>query len=205
MKLLAALAIFFGTFALIGCAKSALPEVEPVLTEGMKISAITPSGKIVVEGGKGFARTYSGEGWSKSSNLIPRRTRWYGSLGLYDPAGSFSMHDRLIIDEGRQFFETESEALRYLKSMSGYFGQLTYTSNGLVVAYKVIEIPGGRPTRNLTIWQIYINGAKPTSLRGAVDKNIQISGGITPEKALPIPAPTGYERKLSSEEYTPAN
>jgi hypothetical protein len=169
----------------------------------MKITAITPSGKIVIEGKRGFTRSYSGDGWSKSSELTPRTTRWYGSLGLYDPAESISRYDRLLIDEGRQFFSNESEALRYLKSMSGFFGQLTYNNSGLVVAYKITEIPGGKPVRHLTIWQIYINGSKPITLRGAVDKNIEIVGGTIPTTTSPAPAPMGYERELSDKEYDP--
>jgi hypothetical protein len=171
----------------------------------MKISASTPSGKIVIQGKKGFTRLYSGENWAKSSELIPRTTRWYGSLGLYDPADSDSPNDRLLLDEGKQFFSSDSEALRYMKSLSGFFGPLTYDNSGLVIAYKITAIPGGKPTRHLTIWQIYVNGTKPTALRGAIDKNIEISGGTIPEKATPAPAPIGYERELSDKEYGLSN
>lgn len=184
--------------------KTSLPSVtESVLTDGMKITAFTPSGKITVEGGKGVARSYSGENWTKSSKLIPRTTRWYGSLGLYDPAGSFTLGDRLLLDEGKQFFSSESEALRYMQSISGYYGPLTYNNSGLVIAYKVIDIPNEKPTRSLTIWQFYINGNKPTILRGATDKNIEVTGGTIADTATPASAPIGYPRELADKEYNP--
>ncbi len=178
---------------------------ELVLSEGMKISALTPSGKIVIEAGKGFARHFSTVNWSQASVLTPRTTRWYGSLGAYDPAPSSTLSGRLLVDEGWQFFANESEALRYMKYISGYYGPLTYNNSGLVIAYKVIEIPNEVPTRSVAIWQFYINGSKPSGLRGAVDKNIEISGGIIPDKVTPTPAPAGLERELSDKEYTPQN
>ena len=181
------------------------PATESVLSDGMKITALTPSGKINIEAGKTFARSYSGENWSKSSNLIPRNTRWYGSLGLYDPAGSFTKGDRLLIDEGKQFFLTESEALRYMQYISAYNGKLTYNNNGLVIAYKVVVIPNEKPTRNLAVWQFYINGKKPISLRGAVDKNIDVSDGTIADTATPAVAPIGYPRELADKEYDPRN
>ena len=194
-------------FSLSACDRKTdpLPFTENVLSEGMKITAYTPSGKISMEGRKGVTRVFSGEKWSKTSNLIPRTTRWYGSLGLYDPAPSNSMHGRLIVDEGRQFFFNESEALRYLQSLSGYYGRLTYNNSGLVIAYKVIDIAGGDPTRSLTIWQIYIDGKKPSLMRGAVDKNIEITGGQTPDTATPFPATVGYEREIADKEYDARN
>lgn len=178
---------------------------ESVLSDGMRISASTSSGKILIEGINGFTRVYSGDNWSITSTLIPRTTRWYGSLGLYDPASSSSMHGRLLVDEGKQFFTSESEALRYMQYLSGYYGKLTYNNSGLVIAYKVIDIEGGEPTRSLTIWQFYINGKKPTKLRGAVDQNIKIEGGNPPETATPFPAKTGYERTLGNTEYAAPN
>jgi hypothetical protein len=176
---------------------------EMVLSEKMKISALTPLGRITIEAGKGFARQYSGVDWSKSSRLIPRTTRWYGSFGAYDPAGSSTRGDRLLVDEGRQFFSSESEALRYMNTLGGYYGSLTYNNSGLVIAYHVVEIPNEKPTRTIQVWQFYINGKRPSTLRGAVDENIEISGGTIPDKVTPMQAPIGYERALSDREYTP--
>jgi hypothetical protein len=170
----------------------------------MKIIVHTPIETVTIEGKQGFARSYSGQNWSKISVLMPRKTRWYGSLGLYDPAESNSPGDRLLIDEGKHFFQSESEALRYIQYLSAYYGPMTYNNSGLVIGYKVIDIPKEKPTRSLTIWQFYINNMKPKSLRGANDRNIAITGGTIPNNAIPINAPVGYERTLADKEYSPS-
>jgi len=72
-----------------------------------------------------------------------------------------------------------------------------------VIAYQVVDIPNEKPTRYITVWQLYINGTKPSTLRGAVDGSIEIIGGTIPDKATPIPAPIGYEREISDKEYIP--
>ncbi len=70
---------------------------------------------------------------------------------------------------------------------------------------KVVDGGGGEATRSLTIWQIYINGKKPSSLRGAVDNAIVITGGSIPGTATPFQAKVGYERELADKEYDPRN
>ena len=169
----------------------------------MRITARTPSGELNIEGRAGFTRAFSGPGWSKVSTLTPRRKRWYGSLGLYDPAGSTKQSGRVIVDEGRQFFASESEALRYLQSLRGYFGELTFSSQGLVVAYKVIPVKDGAPIRSIAVWQCYIQGRRPASLRGADDSKLLVSGGSIPDSAAPTPAPVGLGRELADTEYKP--
>jgi hypothetical protein len=187
-----------------GCTghRGLLPNTEFVLSKGMKITATTANGALVITAGEGTERTFSGDGWSKNWHLIARNTRWYGSLGLYDPAASYSQHGRVLVDEGKQFFATESEALRYLYSESRYF-KLVFTSNGLVVGYHVETIAGGGPIRSVHVWQIYINGRKPTLLRGADDTAIRVSGGDTPEISSPNAAPIGYPRAIGDREYAP--
>jgi len=167
---------------------------ESVLVNGMQIVATTPNGTITIKGRLWPVRTYSSGNWSRSSALTPRAMRWSGSLGLYDPGPSFGLGDRLLIEEGCQFFNSESEALRYLQNLSNFFGPITYNNSGLIVAYKVTEIPNGKPTRHLEIWQIYINDVRPKTLGGAIENNIKVSGGNIPDKATPRIAITGYPR-----------
>ena len=190
--------------AISGCTtdRGLLSNTEFVLTKGMKVAATTANGTVVITAGEGTERTFSGDGWSKKRHLIARRTRWYGSLGLYDPAASYSPHGRVLVDEGKQFFATESEALRYLYAESEYFKPV-FTGNGLVVGYHVEVIPGGEPTRSIEVWQIYINGKKPSSLHGADDSAIRVFGGDTPQSSSPNAAPVGYPRKIGDREYAP--
>lgn len=189
---------------ILSCGKNKpYPFTESVLSQGMVISAITTEGPIEIRGGPRCARIFSGPNWSKEADLIPRQKRWYGSLGLYGPSPSNSPSVRLVVDEGCQFFSSESEALRYINSLSKYYGKIPFSKSGLVVAYKVIDIPGSGPSRNIAVWQIYINGKQPVSLRGGNDSAISVRGGSIPQAAWPHEAFEGYPRALSVEEYSP--
>ena len=179
-----------------------LPTTEFVLPEGMVITASNPNGTITISAGPGTERTFSGKGWNKKRDLIPRTTRWYGSLGLYDPAGSDSPYGRVLVDEGRLFFKSESEALRYLYPGSDY-SKPVFNNHGLVVGYHVENIPGGEPTRSIEIWQIYINGKRPQSMRGADDAAITVKNGSILDEATPHDAPVGLEMTLGEKEYSP--
>ena len=188
------------------CAKKhdLLLNTEYVLSAGMKIAAKTPNGRIEILAGDGTERIFSGDGWSKRCSLTPRTTRWYGSLGLYDPAASYSPHGRLLVDEGRLFFASESEALRYLY-VGSKNSKPVFNSRGLVVGFDVQPIPGGEPTRSVFVWQIYIDGKRPQSLRGADDEALKVEGGGILETAWPNQAPVGYEKILGDREYVPEN
>ena len=178
------------------------PTTEFVLSKGMVVTATNPNGTVTISAGSGPERTFSGKGWSKKSELTPRTTRWYGSLGLYDPAESNTPYGRVLVDEGRLFFKDESEALKYLFAGSADFKPV-FTNHGLVVGYDVESIPGGEPTRSIQIWQIYINGKRPISMRGADDAAITIKGGSIPEEAAPHDAPVGLPVTLGDQEYHP--
>jgi hypothetical protein len=179
-----------------------LPHTEVVLKPGMSVTATNPNGTVTIKSDGKASRIFSGENWEKKSSLIPRRTRWYGSLGLYDPASSNSPYGRLLVDEGLLFFETESEALRYLYVGSTHYKPV-FTNSGLVVGYRVEKIPGGEATRSVKLWQIYINGRKPTKMKGADDTSITLKGGTIPDTASPNEAPIGYEGTLGTQEYQP--
>ena len=179
-----------------------LSHTEVVLSPGMSVTATNPNGTITIEADGEASRIFSGAGWKKHSDLIPRTTRWYGSLGLYDPAFSRSPHGRMLVDEGRLFFSSEADALRYLYVGSTH-KKPVFNNRGLVVGFHVEVIPGGEPTRSVQIWQIYIDGKRPTSLKGADDSAIKVSGGTIPDAASPTPATIGYEMVLGKEEYQP--
>lgn len=167
------------------------PWTEHVLTDGVVITAETPEGPVRIAGKKGTKRIYSGDAWSKTRHLDPRDVRWYGSLGLYDAALSSSPHGRLLLDEGRLFFDSTRDAVRYLRSRAV---PLVYNNRGLAVGLKVAEWPGKErkePVRTVEVWQIYIKGEKPKSLPGAKDGAISVVGGTIPDNASPYPAKIG--------------
>ena len=184
------------------CSSCAIPGIglqpwtEYVLTDGMVITAETPEGPVRITGKKGTERIYSGDGWLKSRRLDPRDIRWYGSLGLYDAALSLSPHGRLLLEEGRLFFDSTRDAERYLRSRAV---PLVYNNRGLAVGLKVVEWRGQErkePVRTVEVWQIYIKGRKPTFLPGARDSAISVVGGTTPDTASPYPAKIGAEMNL---------
>lgn len=204
MRLVFRLALVGLGVALSGYSQSELlPYTEVVLKPGMAVTATNPNGTVTIQAGDGTARIFSGEGWKKKRNLIPRRERWYGSLGLYDPASSRSPYGRLLVDEGQLYFSDVSEALKYLYVGSDHFKPV-YTNNGLVFGYDVETFgEGEEPTRSVQLWQIYIDGKRPTSMPGADDSSITVSGGEIPEVSTPYPAPVGYVSELGKEEYRP--
>ncbi len=176
------------------------PYTEYVLTDGMTITAKMPQETIVIKGGKGTRRFFRGESWSTTATLTPRPTRWYGSLGLYDPADSYTQDGRLMVDEGRQFFSNENQALHYICYLKSLLNtSLIYNNKGLVIVYEITFLKKGGVVRDIAIWQAYINGKKPTSLEGANDSAIHVSGGTIPETAAPHPVEEGEPRQICTE------
>lgn len=181
------------------------PYTENVLSEGMVITARTAHGILSIEGDTESWRKFSNEGWTATRRLIARSQRWNGSLGLYDPATTlFSPYGRLLVEEGRLFFDSEKDALRYL-AVSGDYFQYVFNESGLVIGLNIDQVAGHQPTRSVQLWQIYIQGRKPVALRGGDDALVQVSGGNSPipETAAPHPAPIGQAIRLGDTEYAP--
>ena len=180
------------------------PYTEAVLSPGMRIEGTNPNGTVAITAGNGTARTYSGDGWQVSKRLIARHERWDGSLGLYGPADSSSPYGRTLVEEGRLHFSTVDEALRWLE-VGSLHAKPVFRNDGLVFCYDV-PIPQGAShgaVRSIAVWQIYIDGTRPTSMPGADDGAIKVSGGSVAENSEPHPAPVGYAVLLGKEPYDP--
>jgi len=177
-----------------------LPYTETVLQPGMSISATNANGSVSITAGEGTKRIYESGKWKEEKYLIPRKERWYGSLGLYDPAASNVPYGRLLVDEGRLYFSSIAEALRYLYVGSTFY-QPVYTNNGLVFGFHLESMGNKEPTRSVRLWQIYINGKRPISIPGADDAAIKVVGGVILEQSMPYPAPIGYEITLGENKY----
>jgi len=152
-------------------------EPEIVMTEGMEITATTETGTIVILAGKGFKRTYTWEGCTRSETLEPRCQRWNGSLGIH--SGGLGDHwpkcrgiSRGVLNEGQQHFDTIEEALTWLRSRRRPGYDWVCRDDGLVVGWgKVLD----RNQLNVDVWQIYINGQKPTQLPGSDISRISVT------------------------------
>jgi len=111
--------LFFICVSLQGCTHQPergklLPHSEPVLQPKDTIVVNHPVGSLEIQAVSAASRRFVSDGWEIELDLIPRKSRWDGSAGRYDPATSSVPYGRLIFEEGRQFFSSESEALRFL-------------------------------------------------------------------------------------------
>jgi hypothetical protein len=138
--------------------------------------------------------------------MIARSTWWAGSLGIYDAAGSSRPFGRVLTEEGRLHFATVDEALRYLY-VGSFYDKPVFTNSGLVFCYAVSEPKESWQgvVRTVKVWQIYINGKRPTTLPGADDSAIAVTGGAIPDTSVPNPRPVGYELVLGKQPYDPRN
>ena len=161
------------------------------MVEGMSISFTNAHGSMTVTAGKEFERRYIWAGDTRTVIMWPRKKRWYGSLGMYNP-GAFitgklepwKEHDgikRYMVEEGQRHFTNVTDAVKWIRQGSGKPDNLDYIFNdtGLVVGMdkqprsleerKKTDFPG---TLEVDVWQIYINGKKPQKLEGSSNASI---------------------------------
>jgi hypothetical protein len=147
---------------------------EIVMSPSSVITEVSPLGTISITAGRGLKRCYTWEGATRCVEMEPRDQRWYGSLGLYfpGPGDHWEEHNgitRGVTEEGQQHFETMNEALNWLKSQE--YPSLIYRNDGLAVGWgKVLP----RRQLDVSVWQIYIDGSKPTQMPGAQDDRIAV-------------------------------
>lgn len=177
------------------------PYTETVMNEGDQINATNAYGTIKITAGAGTRRTYEWDNERQSGRLKPRSTRWYGSLGIYGDTTKFMATPRgrpfAQGEEGRQFFNSVDEFLRWLRTKSSRYKPV-WTSDGLVVLFDVRGDGRRRYRASVGVWQIYINGRKPHDLPGARPDLISITGTLTPDHVDPHDVEVGYERRLAS-------
>ena len=163
---------------------------ELVMTPGMKITATTPVGTMTITAHEGLRRSYTWEGETRSVKMLPRETRWEGSLGIYypGPGNHWKEHHgirRAVVEEGQQHFDSTDEALAWMRLQEEgltYVGKksderyvypmpFVYTDDGLAVGWgKVLP----RSQLNVEVWQIYIQGEKPSKLPDSPNDKIVI-------------------------------
>jgi hypothetical protein len=163
------------------------------MVEGMSISFTNSHGPMTVTAGEGFERRYTWAGGTRTVMMIPRRKRWYGCLGMYNPGAyitgklkPWKEHDgikRYVVEEGQRHFTNTTDALRWIRQGSGAPDNLDYVYNdtGLVVGMdkqprsleerRKTDFPG---TLEVDVWQIYIDGKKPQKLDGSKNASITV-------------------------------
>lgn len=163
---------------------------EAVMVEGMWIEFNNAHGSMKITGGKGFERSYTWAGETRTLDMWPRKKRWYGSLGMYNPGAfiegeleQWKEHDgirRCVAEEGQRHFTNTMEAVEWVKA-SGRDLDYVYNDSGLVVGMdkqpssleerQKGDFPG---TLLVDVWQVYINGRKPLRLEGAKNSAIRV-------------------------------
>ena len=147
---------------------------EVVMAPGSSITAETSTGTITIKAGKGLRRDYTWEGATRSVEMGARPSRWYGSLGLGfpGPGDHWKEHNgitRGVLEEGQMRFRTLVAAMKWINARKAWL-PLVYRNDGLLVGFgKNLS----RRQLNVEVWQIYINGKKPTALAGSQDAKIR--------------------------------
>jgi hypothetical protein len=164
---------------------------EKVLEPESSVTATTDVGVITITSGKGLRRSFTWEGATRTVVMYPRYERWYGSLGLYypGPGSHWFRHNgitRGVIEEGQQHFAAVDDAAAWLRKRSEFF-PLAFSNDGLVVGWT--KTPA-RQQLSVDIWQVCVQGQKPTNLIGASQDRIQIS---KPSKCS-APGPAAFFR-----------
>lgn len=148
---------------------------ETVMRVGMKITAIGDTDQISIEGMEGYRRRYTWDGASRSATLWARKSRWYGSLGIYFPGPGQHWKSnggitRGVLNEGILWFGSLQSARDWISNVQP-LENCEYTSTGLLIAWQ--KVPA-RKQINVDVWQIMVAGEKPTALPGAHDDRVTI-------------------------------
>lgn len=154
---------------------------ELVLKEGAQLTAKDGDMTLTIVAGKDMDRTYQWGECKLRSDMKPRLNRWFGSAGMYDPAGRMLLNpftkkacqgiSRTVVGEGQIHFRDGKAANKWVKE---YIGRLpdfssAVTADGLVLLWS--HTPG-RSQLNADLWQVCIQGKRPQNL--AVGKNSSI-------------------------------
>jgi hypothetical protein len=149
-------------------------DFELVMPPGTRIRVGSADEAIEITADRGFGRTYTWKGASRSVRMMPRMERWLGSLGLYfpGPGNHWEEHDgisRGVLEEGQRHFATTEKALAWIKQPRRW-QRIAYRNDGLAVTW------GRDPmTLYVEVWQIVIDGKRPTELPGSDDAAIVVA------------------------------
>ena len=168
--------ILYIAFNLTACGESAptepYPYTELAMEPGMIIEATNKNGTVIIEYISPLERRYKWGRYDEKRTLIPRKERFRGLLGAYDPASTFliSYGPRIVADDSQRHFQNMEEVNAKLYESSAVMDWV-YTDDGLVVGFS--KDPTSKAV-NIDVYQYYINGKKPTELKGSRPENIKI-------------------------------
>jgi hypothetical protein len=141
---------------------------------GMHIEATNKNGTVVIDYLGPLKRRFRWDDYDEERILIPRKERFQGRLGAYDPADAWIWEVweiRIVSDDSQLHFETMGEIDKWLYQGMG-IADWVYTDDGFVVGFF------RSPDRNqvsISVYQIYLNGEKPKYIKGSRPENVKVS------------------------------
>lgn len=168
-----ALVFFFGIVTLAACNNPPIV-TDNVLEPKQSVEATNRFGTIRIEYVSPTERKYKWDDSAQTVEMIPRKERFLGALGIYNPASRASEGGpvRIVTQESKLRFQKIDDVYRFLYQSSEIMDWV-YTRDGLVVGF------GKAPDRNqinVDLWQVLVDGRKPSDLRGARDASIHLVG-----------------------------
>jgi hypothetical protein len=111
-------------------------------------------------------------------------TRWQGSFGLYHPSAELrgtNWSEIGVFEEAQAHFSRQSEAIKWLARGRAFHGSSTFlwTHDGIAVFMHEEQSPRVAADRVLQVdvWQLCINGQRPSMLPNASDNAIHLLDG----------------------------
>jgi hypothetical protein len=154
---------------------------EIVMSDGMKICAADNNEHICVVADGDTKRIISWGGELHSINLVPRKKRWHGELGLTSPKQPYNIWKtqkgcvRLLIREAQIRYNNIEHAVDKLRfpfaKKKGW--QIVYNDQGLLIMWHETILPVCN-TLDLSIYQILINGKKIAHIPGSQNDKINV-------------------------------
>jgi hypothetical protein len=175
-KILFVLTFVFGLQGCNGSDEGNLPYeyTELAMEPGMRIEATNKNGTVVIDYIEPLKRRFRWDDYDEERTLIPRKERWLGELGAYDPASAWIWEVwkiRIVSSDSQLHFESMEDIEKWLYQGSAV-EDWVYTDDGLVVGFS------RNPNRNqvgIQVFQFYLNGEKPKKLKGSRPENIKVS------------------------------
>ncbi len=149
-----------------------------VMDEGMIIILHSQHGELIIIAQKGCKRTFIWDHEKFETELIPRKSEWYGKLGLYHPQLR-PPHKGVVhmVVEEYEFNYSSVEAS--IKDMNKYHGiEDIYNDDGLFVRFDKQINNSDQVVINIQIVQILINGEKPTQIPGSQNERLEIKRAL---------------------------
>ncbi len=154
---------------------------EIVLSDGMRICAKTNNDNLCISSIGKTKRIITWEGKRRPLDLVPRKQRWHGLLGLVSPKQPYNLWQdkdeiiRVIMEEAQINYtsiEKAVDGLEFPGRPNGY--NVVYNDDGLLVIWHKSILPEQK-VLDLMVFQILVNGKKPISLPGSQNDDITVT------------------------------